>query len=161
MALATRLENKTQSGNVLIRWAGGEDQFGTAKINGSDIFLTAGITFQNEAAEEDVDLVAAGEHVAGVVVGTAYPNLVDMSKDSDSPYTDDGETFIRFYRPISGDLLYATLTTAETLGMDEYAKYSGGFITTSTRADSNVITREAVTGASATEAIIPVEWVKS
>jgi hypothetical protein len=159
MALATRLSAKTESGGVLIRYAGGEDQFGTAKTNGADIFLTAGITFQNEAADEDVDLVAAGEHVAGVVVGTAWPNLTDLSKDSDSPYADN--VFIRYYRPIAGDLLYATLTTAETLGIDSYAKYSGGFITTSTRADSNVITREAVTGASATEAIIPVEWVKS
>ena len=159
MALATRLAAKTQSGNVLIRWAGGEDQFGTAKTSGSDTFLTAGVTFQNEVPEEDIDLVAAGEHVAGIVVGAAWTGIVDLSKDSDSPYDDN--VYIRYYRPISGDLLYATLTTAETLGQDEYAQYSGGFITTSTRAASNVITREAVTGVSATEAIIPVEWVKS
>lgn len=157
MTLATRLAAKTDSGSVLIRYAGGEDQFGTAKCNGADIFLTAGITFQNEANAEDVDLVAAGEHVAGVVVGTAFPNLVNLSKDSDSPYADN--TYIRYYRPIDGDLLYATLTTAETLGQDEYAQYSGGFITTSTRAAANCITREAVTGASGVEAIIPVEWV--
>lgn len=157
MTLATRLAAKTDSGSVLIRYAGGEDQFGTAKTSTATIFLTAGITFQGEAADEDVDLAAAGEHVAGVVVGTAWPNLVNLAKDSDSPYADN--IFIRYYRPIDGDLLYATLTTAETLAIDQYAQYSGGFITTSTRAAANVITREAVTGASGVEAIIPVEWV--
>ena len=159
MTLATRLAAKTQSGSVLIRYAGGEDQYGTAKCNGADIFLTAGITFENEAAEEDVDLVAAGEHVAGIVIGTAWGNLTNLTKDSDSPYADD--TYIRYYRPISGDLLYATLTTAESLAIDKYAKYSGGFITTSARVDANCITREGVTGASGVEAIIPVEWVSS
>ena len=125
MTLATRLSAKTNSGGVLIRYAGGEDQFGTAKCNGSDIFLTAGITFQSETNEEDVDLVAAGEHVAGIVIGTAFPNLTDLSKDSDSCYDDN--TWIRYYRPISGDLLYATVTTNTSVTQDAYIKYSGGF----------------------------------
>ena len=159
MTLATRLKDKTDSGGVLIKYAGGEDQFGTAKTNGNDIFLTAGITFQNETNEEDVDLVAAGEHVAGVVVGAAWTAITDLSKDSDSPYADN--VYIKYYRPIQGDLLYATVATNTSITQDAYVKYSGGFITTSTRANANAVAREAVTAVSATEAIIAIEWVTS
>ena len=55
MTLATALKDKTQSGGVLIKANGGAMQYGTAYCNGSDIFLTAGITFQNESNEEDVE----------------------------------------------------------------------------------------------------------
>ena len=157
MALATRLAAKSDSGSCLIKYNGGAMQYGTAYTNGTDIFLTAGITFQNESNEEDCDLVAAGERVDGIVIGEAFPAKVDMSKDSDSTFANNKA--IRYYKPISGDMLYATVLTATTITQDEYVKYSGGFITTSSRANANAVAREAVTAVSATEAIIAIEWV--
>lgn len=160
MTLASSLESVSDSNGVLIKYGGGVSQFFTAKCNGSDIFLTAAVTFQSETATEDIDLAAAGERIDGIVIGEAWPTSYDLSKDSDDPYDDD--TWVRCYKPIPRDLLYATVTTNTSITKDDWVKYSGGFLTGATN-KNDAIGRlanggVAVTGVSGTEQIVSIEW---
>ena len=160
MTLSSRLEAVSDSNGVLIKYGGGVSQFFTAKTNGNDIFLTAAITFQSETNKEDIDLAAAGERVDGIVIGKAWSTSYDLSKDSDSCYDDD--TWVRCYKPIARDLLYATVTTNTSVTKDDWVKYSGGFLTGATSKDDAIGRLAnggvAITGVSATEHIASIEW---
>lgn len=151
---------KSITNQVLITWGGGQSQFFTCKANGSDIFLTAAITFQAETNKEDVDLAAAGERVDGIVVGEGFPNKVDLDKDSDDCYDDN--SYLRCYRPIAQDHLYATTATNTSITKDDWVKYSGGFLTGATNKNDAIGKLDnggtAVTGASATEYIVTIRW---
>ena len=160
MTLSSSLEAVSDSNGVLIKYGGGQSQFFTAKCNGDDIFLTAAITFQGETNPEDVDLAASGERVDGIVIGEAYPTSYDLSKDSDSCYDDN--TYIRCYKPIARDLLYATVATATSITKDDWVKYADGFLTGATNKNDAVAKLDnggvAVTGASGTEQIVSIDW---
>ena len=155
MTLSSPFKDVTDSNGVILK--GGDGRTVTVKANGSDLFLGAGVSYQNETNEEDVDLAAAGEAVDGVIVGEAFPYKVDLDKDSDDCYDDN--SYLQMYVPEPGDILYGTVATATSLSKDAYVKFSGGFLTSSTR--SNAIGRNrggAITGASGTEQVIPYEW---
>jgi len=155
MTLSVRLRNKTDSGGVLIKANGGNDQYKTVQANGGDLFLTAAVTRQNES-DPDVDLAGSGERVDGIIVSEAWPNKVDLTKDSDSTFDDDD--WLRMYEPIAGDELYATVVANQSLTVNQYVKYVDGFLTTSTRANAIGQALEAVTGASTVEVIIAIKW---
>ena len=160
MTLSSPLKTVSQSGGVLIRYGGGVSQFSPAKCNGSDIFLTAAITFQSETNKEDIDLAASTERVDGIVIGNAFPAYVDMDKDSDDCFDDN--TWVRCYRPISGDELYATVATATSIRKDGWVKYADGFLTSATDRDDGIGKLAnggaAITGVSNTEQIASIEW---
>ena len=160
MTLASSLDTESDSNGVLIKFGSAKSSYFTALCNGIDIFLTAAVTFQSETNKYDIDLAAAGERVDGIVIGEAWPTGYDLSKDSDSPYDDN--TWVRCYKPMPRDLLYATTTTAETITKDDWVKYSGGFLTGATSKDDAIGRLEnggvAITGASATEYIASIEW---
>lgn len=160
MTLSSSLETESDSNGVLIKFGSAKSSYFTALTNGADIFLTAAITFQNETNTEDIDLAAAGERVDGIVIGEAWPTKYDLSKDSDDPYTNN--TWVKCYKPMPRDMLYATVATNTSISKDAWVKYSGGFLTSAT--DKNdAIGRlanggVAITGASATEYIASIEW---
>lgn len=160
MTLSSALETVAVNHDVLIKFGGGPSQFFPALCNGSDIFMTAAITFQNETNKWDVDLCASGERVDGIVVGEAFPTKVDLTKDSDDCFSDN--TYIRCYAPIAQDQLWATVTTATSISKDGWAKYVGGFLTSATNKNDAVCKLDnggtAITGASSTEQIASVKW---
>ena len=160
MTLSSSLDTESDSNGVLIQYGGGQMQFFTAQCNGSDIFLTAAITFQGETNKYDIDLAAAGERVDGIVVGEAWSTAYDLSKDSDSPYDDN--QWVRCYRPIAQDLFYATVATATSITKDDWVKYSGGFLTGATNKNDAVGKLDnggvAITGVSGTEQIASIRW---
>jgi hypothetical protein len=161
MTLSVSLKNTVigEGGGILVRYNDAPSQYDWGYANGADIFLTAAITRQSETNEEDLDLAAAGEHIEGIVIGTAFPNKTDLSKDSDSPYSDN--TAIRYYKPMERDIFWATVATATSIGKDGYARFSGGFLTTATSATCNCKVLSAITGVSGTEKLSLVEWIKN
>lgn len=160
MTLSVPLKTYIQTGGVLISYGGGQSQFFTAYCNGSDIFITAAITFQGETNVYDVDLAASGERVDGIVIGQAFPAYTDLDKDSDDPYDDNTE--IRCYKPINRDKLYATTTTNTSITKDAWVKYVDGFLTSATNKNDAIGKLDnggtAITGASTTEYITSIEW---
>jgi hypothetical protein len=160
MTLSSGLDTVTESGGVLIKYGGGQSQFQVAQCNGSDIFLTAAVTYQNETNRYDIDLAAAGERVDGIVVAEAYPYKVDLTKDSDSCFADD--TWVIIYRPIAQDMLYATVASATSITKDDWVKYSDGFLTSATNKNDAIGKLEhggaAVSGASNVEVIVSITW---
>jgi len=147
-------------GSILIKYGGGISQFFTAKLNDSGAFLTAAITFQGETNSEDIDLAAAGERVDGIIIGEAFPQKINLEKDSDDTFDDD--TFVRCYKPISRDLLYATTTTAEDFTKDCWVKYADGFLTVATNKNDAIARLDyggnGLSASSATEYIVPIAW---
>ena len=160
MTLASSLEAESDSNGVLIKFGSAKSSYFTAKCNGADIFLTAAITFQSETNKEDIDLAAAGERVDGIVIGEAWPLSYDLSHDSDDPFDDN--TWVRCYKPMPRDMLYATVATATSITKDDWVKYSGGFLTGATSKDDAIGKLAnggvAITGASGTEQIASIEW---
>ena len=160
MTLSSSLETVSDSNGVLIKYGGGVSQFFTACCNGTDIFLTAAVTFQSETNKYHIDLAASGERVDGIVIGKAWPTSYDFDNDSDDPY--DNNQWVRCYKPISRDLLYATVATATSITKDDWVKYSGGFLTGATSKDDAIGRLAnggvAITGVSATEQIASIEW---
>jgi len=125
MTLSVSIANTSNFNSVLIRYGGGVSQFFPAKCNGDDIFLTAAITFQSETNKEDIDLAASGERVDGIVVSEIWPITVDLDKDSDDCF--DNDTWVRCYRPIARDLLWATTATNTSITKDDWVKYVDDF----------------------------------
>ena len=151
--------------NSIVRKGNGRTE--RVRANGSDIFLTAGVTRTGEtAADPDVDLAAVGEYVDGIIVGTA-DTATDLSKDSDSPYADN--VWLLMYRPMATDEVYMTVkgATAVTVytrqGCDggfiaPYTYASGTSIDTDTLAGYCCIAQEAAAGATITEYVILTIW---
>ena len=160
MTLSVALKTVAEGGSVLISYGGGQSQFFTACCNGSDIFLTAAITFQNETNTYDIDLAASGERVDGIVVAEAFPYKVDLTKSSDSCFTDN--TWVICYKPIAQDILYATTTTNTSISKDAWVKYVDGFLTSASNKNDAIgklnYAGAAVTAASATEFIVDIIW---
>jgi len=153
MTLSTSLANKTQSNGVIVK--GGNGRTETVQANGADIFLTAIVTGDGES-NPDVDLAGAGEPVGGVIICSQFPYEVDLSKDSDSCYSDN--TYLGMYVPQSGDELYLTVATNSSIAKDNWFKASGGFIVTSAKADALGTCLEAITAASTVEQIALCRW---
>jgi hypothetical protein len=159
MTLAASLAN-TAKGGIIVSGGGGQSQYGTAKLNDSGAFLTAAITFQGETNVYDVDLAASGERVDGIIVSDAFPITNDLSKDSDDPFDDND--WIRYYKPIKGDILWATVATATSISKDGWVKYADGFLTSATDKDDAIGKLEnkgvAVTGSSGVEQLVTIQW---
>lgn len=160
MTLGTPLKTAIQGAGILLIFNGGQSQYFTAKCNDDDIFLTAAVTFQGETNREDIDLAASGERIDGIVYGEAFPAVVDLEKDSDDCFDDD--TWVRCYKPIARDMLYATTTTNTSITKDDWVKYTDGFLLGATNKNDAIGKLAnggtAVTGVSATEYIVSIEW---
>jgi hypothetical protein len=159
MTLAASLAN-TAKGGIIVSGGGGQSQYGTAQCNGADIFLTAAITFQNETNKYDVDLAAAGERVDGIVISDAWPITNDLSKDSDDPFSNN--SWIRYYKPIKGDILWATVATNTSISKDDWVKYADGYLTSASNKNDAIGKLEnggaAVTGSSGVEQLVTIQW---
>ena len=160
MTLSSPLKTVCQAGQIIVRGGGGMSQHFVAKCNGSDIFITAAITFQSETNKEDIDLAASGERVDGIVYGQAFPAVVDLDKDSDDCYDDN--TWVRCYKPIARDEIYATVATATSISKDDWVKYADGFLTGATNKNDAIGKLAnggvAVTAVSGQEQVVTIEW---
>ena len=160
MTLGTALKTAVEGAGILIIYGGGQSQYFTAKCNGDNIFLTAAITFQGETNREDIDLAATGERVDGIVYGEAFPSVVDLDKSSDDCF--DDETWVRCYKPIARDMLYATTATDADISKDDWVKYVDGFLTAATDKNDAIGKLHnggaAITGVSAVEYITSIVW---
>lgn len=160
MTLGTSLANSVEGAGILISYGGGQSQFFVAKCNDTGIFLTAAVTFQGETNKEDIDLAASGERIDGIVVSEAFPYKVDLTKSSDSAF--DNDTWVRCYKPIKADILYATTTTNTSISKDDWVKYTDGYLLGATNKNDAIGKLNnggtAVTGVSATEYIVSIDW---
>lgn len=154
MGLAVRLEVVTQSNAIIYK--GGDGRTVTVRANGTDIFLTAIVTAYGETLP-DVDLAGSGEPVSGVIIGEAFPYKVDLSRDSDNPWTDDND-YLQMYVPEGGDQLYLTVKVNSTIAQNNWFKCDGGFIVSSAKADALGRILETATAVSATTLIRLCEW---
>lgn len=121
MTLVASLESKTHS-VWNRRIIGNEEDF---KFNGTDNFLTAGLTIFGESNAYDLDLCGEDEQLSGIMVGLA-DEATDMNKDSDDPYTDDNLN-VKLATPIPGEELYLTTTTAGTVTFGKIVHCVAGF----------------------------------
>jgi hypothetical protein len=129
MALETRLSAKLsgQSKDIFRKKVGPRERVAVkASSGGNTIFITALVTRKGETAgTPEVDLAAKGEPIAGVIVGEAWA-AVDLSKDSDSPYTDG--TFLLMERLYRGDQVWLTAKTNSAITSGATVQCDGGFI---------------------------------
>ena len=153
MTLASPLKTVTQSNSIIYK--GGNGRTVLVQANGSDLFLGALVTGYAETAP-NVDLCGEDEPISGVIVGEYFPYKVDLDKDSDDTF--DDESYLAMYVPKDKDQLYLCALTAETITIDDWVEVSAGFFKTSTKALGFGRAKQAVTGASATEAYGLVEW---
>lgn len=158
MTLGTRLASVTQSHGVVYK--GGMGRTMKAKANGSDLFLTCLVTVYGETNAYDVDPCGAGEPINGVVVCEYKPYKVNLAKDSDSKFDDNSDLGV--YVPQSGDQIYCTVATNQSIAIGDYVKVTtGGYIITGTKGTSFgrlAPGQAAITAVSATEQIALVEW---
>jgi hypothetical protein len=91
--------------------------------NGSDIFLTAGVTQYGETGP-DVDLCAEDEQLSGIICGQA-DDATSLDKDSDDPFDDN--TPLHMAVPIPGEEVYLTAKTAGSITKDKVVQCDGGF----------------------------------
>ena len=163
MTLSSPLKDVIESGSILILYGGGNSQFGTAQCHGTDIFLSAAITYQGETKVYDVDLAASGERIDGIVVSQAFPFTVDLDKDSDDVFADN--TNLKMGIPTVSEEVYLTAKTAATITYGKTVQCDGGFFEdtdwSANESAANVPyagsmllqSQEAVTGVSGIEAI--------
>ena len=113
--------------NIFIKKEKGEKRILVKASSGADtIFISAIVTRKGETAgTPEVDLCAKGEPVFGVIVGQAWAAR-DMSKDSDSPFTDG--TFLFMERLEDGDQVWLTAKTNTTITFGGTVQVDGGFI---------------------------------
>jgi len=151
MTLAIALKDKIQ-GAIVIKGTGNTEP---VQANGSDIFLTAIVTGYGET-NPSVDLAGSGEPVSGVIIEEQFPYNVDLDKDSDDCFDDD--TWLGMYVPESGDLLYLTVKTNNTIAKDYWFAADGGFIISAAKTAALGTCLEAITAVSATEQIALCRW---
>lgn len=160
MTLSSPLKTVCKSGSIIVRGSGAPSQYFPALTNGTDIFITAAITFQSETNKEDVDLAASGERVDGIVYGAAFPAVVDLDKDSDDCYANN--KWIRCYKPMPRDEIYATVATATSITKDDWVKYADGFLTGATNKNDAIGKLAnggtAITAVSGQEQVCTIEW---
>ena len=155
MTLSSPLKTVTQSNGIIYK--GGDGRYVTVRANGTDLFLTALVTAYGETAP-DVDLAGLGEPVSGVITGQMFPYKVDLDKDSDDTFDDD--TWLQMYVPKDGDQLYLTVATNTSISYLGWFKASGGFATSSAKADAlgRCVGPDGVTAVSAQEQVALFEW---
>ena len=121
MTLAASLKSKTHS--VWNRRIVGNEV--DVKANGSDLFLTAGVTIFGETAKSpDVDLCAEDEQLSGIIVGQA-DDATDLDKDSDDTFDDDVN--LKMGVPIPAEEVYLTTITNSTVTFGKIVHCVGGF----------------------------------
>jgi hypothetical protein len=165
VSIKTRLASEVSGNSVIRKRAGSGGRFQPVRANGTDIFLTALVTFHGETASMDVDMCAKGEAVFGVIVGPSYTAL-DLAKDYDSPYSDN--TYLQMYIPVHGDQIYLTSKVNSSITYGHYVQCDGGFIIDFAFANSAEATDtiqsvvgaalEAITGATSVVQICLVQW---
>jgi hypothetical protein len=170
VTLSASLKSSVSGNSVIRKRQGSGGRFERVRANGSDIFLGAMVTRKGETADDpDVDLAATGERVAGVIVGPAPPNVLDLDKDSDDCYADD--TYLLMYVPVPGDQLYLTAATNTACTYGELQVNSGGFIggdfsyansavATDSLIDVVGYSLETISAATGVEKIVLIEWGK-
>lgn len=119
MALAASLKSKTSS--VWNRRVVGTEV--DVKANGSDLFLTAGVTHFGETGK-DVDLCAEDEQLSGIIVGRA-DDATDLDKDSDDTFADNVN--LKMGIPIPGEEMYLTSKNNTTVTKGKIVQCDGGF----------------------------------
>lgn len=155
MTLATSLDNKTDSNEVIYKKNSDGGRVEKHRTNGADMFLTAIVTEKDETPP-DVALCATGEEVCGVIIGTYTPYEIDLTKDSDDTLADNKD--VQVYKPQNKDQLYGTVKTNTTITINTWVDVDGGFLIAGSRAAHIGTAKEAVIGASSVEAIILYEW---
>ena len=153
MTLASPLKTVTQSNSIIYK--GGNGRTVLVRSNGDDLFLGALVTGYAETAP-DVDLCGEDEPISGVIVGEYFPYKVDLDKDSDDTFDDN--KYLAMYTPEDKDQLYLVSLTGETITLEDWVEVTAGFIKTSTKALGFGRAKQAITGASATEAYCLIEW---
>lgn len=109
-----------------------------ASSGGNTIFISALVTIKGEtAASPEVDLAAKGEPISGVITGQAWAAR-DMSKDSDSPFTDG--TYLLMERLDPGDQVWLTAKTNTAITFGGTVQCDGGYIIDFAYSDSAAAT---------------------
>ncbi len=159
MTLSASLESRTNS--VWNRRIVGNEI--DVKANGSDLFLTAGVTIVGETAKSpDVDLCAEDEQLSGIIVGQA-DDADNLDKDSDDTFDDNVN--LKMGVPIASEEVYLTAGNGMSVTYGKVVQCDGGFFeTTEFDADQSsanvpyagsmlLQAQEAVTGVSGVEVI--------
>ena len=94
------------------------------KANGTDLFLTAGVTKFGEGNKFDVDLCAEDEALSGIIVGQA-DDATDLDKDSDDTFSDNVN--LKMGVPIPSEEMYLTGKTATSITFGKILQCDGGF----------------------------------
>lgn len=94
------------------------------KANGTDLFLTAGVTKFGESNLFDVDLCGEDEQLSGVIVGQA-DDATNLDKDSDDTFGDGVN--LKMGVPIPGEEMYLTAKVATTITYGKVLQCDGGF----------------------------------
>jgi len=94
------------------------------KANGSDLFLTAGVTKFGEGNLFDVDLCGEDEQLSGIIVGQA-DDATDLDKDSDDTFADNVN--LKMGVPIPGEEMYLTAKVATAITYGVTVQCDGGF----------------------------------
>ena len=166
MALAARLAATIAGNSIIYKRGTGALKFELVQANGSDIFITAAVTFAGETAgDSDVDLCAKGERIDGIIYGPA-DSALNLAKDSDSAYADD--TWLKMYKPQANDEIYLTAKANSDITHGARVQADGGFFIdfAYTNATENTDTLEsvagtaktAITGVTGTTAIFLCKW---
>ena len=159
MTLSASLKSRTNS--VWNRRIVGNEV--DVKANGSDLFLTAGVTIVGETAKSpDVDLCAEDEQLSGIITGQA-DDASNLDKDSDDTFDDDAN--LKMGVPIPSEELYLTAGNGMTATFGKIVQCDGGFFEdvdfTASQTSANVPyagsmllqAQETVTGVSGVEVI--------
>ena len=133
-------------------------------VNGSDIFIGAGVTDYGET-QPDIDLCGEAEGLLGFVLGYV-PQLETIHSngyyhnDYDNPFADN--SWVRVGIPKQGLVIFVLSATQETVARGATLKCIDGiWHTTTTREEYQMIAEEAVTGAINTRKYFYARWVKN
>ena len=134
------------------------------KVNGTDIFIGAGVTEVGET-QPDIDLCAEAEALLGFVLGYS-PQLETIDsqgyyyRDYDNPFPDN--SWVRVGIPRQGLVIFVLSGTQDTIARGDPIKcIDGVFVKTGTREEYQMIAEEAVTGAINTRKYFYARWVKN
>jgi len=134
------------------------------KVNGTDIFIGAGVTDFGET-QPDIDMAAEAEALLGFVLGYV-PQLETIDalgyyfRDYDNPFPDD--SWVRVGIPKQGLVILVCSGVQDSIARGAQLKCVAGlFVQTATREEYQMIAEEAVTGAIDTVKYFYARWVKN
>lgn len=134
------------------------------KVNGTDIFIGAGVTEHGET-QPDIALPAEAEALLGFVLGYV-PQLETIDplgyfyRDYDAPFPDN--SWVRVGIPRQGMVIFVLSDTQETIGRGDMIKcVAGVWLTSNTREEYQMIAEEDVTGVVSTRKYFYARWVKN